>query len=295
MTTPEPVTVIGLGAMGAALAHGFLTAGHPTTVWNRTPGRADDLVAAGAREADSVDAAVRASGLTVVCVLDRPAVDAVLDAVGEQTLRGRTIVNLTSSVPEDARAVAERVTAAGGRHLDGKILVPTPLVGTDDGLVLYAGDRSVFDDHVGTLRALGPDADHLGADPGLAATFDLGMLDVFFSGVVAFLHASALVGVDGVAAKTFLPYAERVVDVLKVSMASAAADVDAGTYPGHEDNLEMDARALDHIVETSAARGVDTRVPALAQALAREAIAAGHGRDGFSRVVDVLRRPTSET
>lgn len=31
------VTVLGLGPMGAALASAFLAAGHPTTVWNRTP------------------------------------------------------------------------------------------------------------------------------------------------------------------------------------------------------------------------------------------------------------------
>ncbi|MFD4375859.1 NAD(P)-binding domain-containing protein, partial [Streptomyces sp. NPDC058527] len=35
-----PVTVIGLGSMGSALAAAFLAAGHPTTVWNRTPERA---------------------------------------------------------------------------------------------------------------------------------------------------------------------------------------------------------------------------------------------------------------
>lgn len=46
-TTPAspaaPVSVIGLGAMGRALAGAFLDAGHPTTVWNRSPGRAGEL------------------------------------------------------------------------------------------------------------------------------------------------------------------------------------------------------------------------------------------------------------
>lgn len=37
---PAPVTVLGLGPMGRALASAFLAAGHPVTVWNRTPGRA---------------------------------------------------------------------------------------------------------------------------------------------------------------------------------------------------------------------------------------------------------------
>ncbi len=43
-----PVTVLGLGALGKALATAFLTNGHPTTVWNRTADKADPLVALGA-------------------------------------------------------------------------------------------------------------------------------------------------------------------------------------------------------------------------------------------------------
>lgn len=63
-----PVTVVGLGSMGRALAEAFLRAGNPTTVWNRTPARAAPLVARGARQAPTVEAAVAASPLVVTCL-----------------------------------------------------------------------------------------------------------------------------------------------------------------------------------------------------------------------------------
>ncbi|MFD0476016.1 NAD(P)-binding domain-containing protein [Nonomuraea thailandensis] len=47
--TATPVTVIGLGSMGTALAGAFTRAGHPTTVWNRTAAKAAPLVAVGPR------------------------------------------------------------------------------------------------------------------------------------------------------------------------------------------------------------------------------------------------------
>ncbi len=47
-----PVTVLGLGTMGTALARAFLAAGHPTTVWNRTPGRSPELDDQGAVRAE---------------------------------------------------------------------------------------------------------------------------------------------------------------------------------------------------------------------------------------------------
>ncbi|MGV9897077.1 NAD(P)-binding domain-containing protein, partial [Streptomyces tendae] len=43
-----PLTVLGTGAMGTALVRAWLAAGHPVTVWNRTPARAEALAAQGA-------------------------------------------------------------------------------------------------------------------------------------------------------------------------------------------------------------------------------------------------------
>lgn len=58
---PAPVTVIGLGLMGSALAGAFLANGNPTTVWNRSAEKADSLAAQGARRAATVADAVMAS------------------------------------------------------------------------------------------------------------------------------------------------------------------------------------------------------------------------------------------
>ena len=70
-------------------------------------------------------------------------------------------------------------------------MVPTNLVGSDDSLVLYSGDAAVFDEHRATLQVLGGGAVLLGDDAGLAAAYDLAMLDIFFNGMAAFLHAVA--------------------------------------------------------------------------------------------------------
>jgi len=286
-----PVTVIGLGAMGQALATAFVTAGHPTTVWNRSPGRADDLVRAGALEAPDLATALDPAALTVICLLDRPAVDQVIDAGGHRW-RDLHVVNLTSSTPHDASAVSERITRLGGAYLDGAVMVTTNMVGTADSHVLYSGDTALFAQHEVTLAALGGTAELLGPDPGLAATYDLGMLDVFFTGMAAFLHAAALVGADGVPARTFLPYAKRMLDLLDHTLDGLASDVDRGEHDGSEDNLVMELAFLDHIVATSRSRRLDTDLPAAVHALARDAVTAGRGTDSFSRIVDVIRRPS---
>ena len=67
---------IGLGKMGSAMAANLLKAGHDVTVWNRSKGRADALVAAGAHLADTP--AQAAQGEVVLSML---ADDAALESV----------------------------------------------------------------------------------------------------------------------------------------------------------------------------------------------------------------------
>ncbi|HET9420011.1 MAG TPA: NAD(P)-binding domain-containing protein [Nocardioides sp.] len=287
-TTPS-VAVLGLGPMGAALARALLDAGVPTTVWNRSPERSRPLAAEGADVAPDAAAAVASASLVVVCLRDHPAAREVLEGVPAEAYDGRTVVHFSSSTPAVARASAAWATGRGIDYLSGAILVPTPLVGDPEALFLYAGERALFDRHAELLRVLGGKADHLGSDHGLASLYDVAMLELFFAGMTAFLHAAAMVTAQGVDAKTFLPYAHDVLGTLGHSLVGLADDVDAGSHPGTEDNLAMELTALDHIVDTGAELGLDDRLPRLLRDVTAAAVERGHGGDGFSRVVEVLR------
>ena len=72
------IAVLGLGAMGHAIAARLLAAEHDLGVWNRTPGKDDELVAAGARRADSPADAVRDAEVVITMLTDPPALEEVL-------------------------------------------------------------------------------------------------------------------------------------------------------------------------------------------------------------------------
>jgi 3-hydroxyisobutyrate dehydrogenase-like beta-hydroxyacid dehydrogenase len=156
------VSVIGLGAMGQALAARFLEQGHTVTVWNRTPGKAASLVAKGAREGKTAADAVAASDVTVICVLDYAASGSVIDHAAS-ALSGRALVNLTNGTPAQARAAAERVAGLGGAYLDGGIMATPPMIGGKDALILYSGSKAAFHAHAAALEGLGA-ANYLGVD-----------------------------------------------------------------------------------------------------------------------------------
>ena len=220
-TALTSVAVLGLGPMGAALARALLDAGHPTTVWNRSPERAAPLAADGASVAADPAAAVRNAELVMVCLRDHPAAREVLGTVPPDAFDGRTVVHLSSSTPLVARETATWAADRGIAYLSGAILVPTPLVGDPSALFLYAGDRRCSTGTAEVLRVLGGKPDHLGTDHGLASLYDVAMLELFFAGMTAFLHAAAMVTAQGVDAKTFLPYAHDVLGTLGHSLVRA--------------------------------------------------------------------------
>ncbi|WP_281384925.1 NAD(P)-dependent oxidoreductase [Cohnella nanjingensis] len=289
--TRTPVTIVGLGPMGRALAGAFLRAGHPTTVWNRSPGKADDLAAQGAYRADRIADAVAASPLVIVCVLNDDAVHAILEPVAA-ALKGRTLVNLTADSPARARGTAAWAAEHGIDYVDGAIMTPTPTIGTPAASVLYSGSSDAFEAVRPALASIGGAVSHLGDDPGRAAAFDVALLDLFWTSMSGYVHALALARTENIPARELAVHAQGIVRILPAIMTSIADQVDAGRYPGDSSNLLSAAAGMTHILHAARHHGLDTSVLTAAKAIAQRAIDAGHGTEGFSRLVEEIRQPS---
>jgi 3-hydroxyisobutyrate dehydrogenase-like beta-hydroxyacid dehydrogenase len=97
------VAVLGMGQMGRALAARLLEGGHRVTVWNRSTGKAAELVSAGAREAAGVADAVQAAQVVITMLANDDAVRAV--ALGElRAAIGETTVYVDCSTVSPALA-----------------------------------------------------------------------------------------------------------------------------------------------------------------------------------------------
>ncbi|MDI2131766.1 NAD(P)-dependent oxidoreductase [Yinghuangia seranimata] len=277
--------------MGRALAGAFLAAGVRTTVWNRTPGRDGDLTERGVHAAASAAEAVAASPLTVVCVVNYDASDAVLrtDAV-TTALKGRTVVNLTADTPDRARDTAAWAADHGVRYLDGAIMTPAPTIGTPQGVFIHSGPAELYAEHRAVLDALGGTHTHLGEDPGRAAAYDIALLDVFWTSMAGYAHALAIAKAEGVTARELAPFAQGIGAILPPLFEEFAEDFDNGTYSGAINPLTSAVSSLAHIVHASESHGINASVMRAAEGLARRTVALGHGADGFIRVAEVLGR-----
>lgn len=289
---PSPVSVIGLGMMGSALADAFLDHGHPTTVWNRSAGKADDLVAKGATRATTVTEAVSASPVVVVCVLDYAATHEILEPVGD-ALSDRVLVNLTNGTPEQARSMATWAVECGADYLDGGIMAVPQLIAEPDALLLYSGSQSAFETHQRVLEILGT-SKYLGDDARLASLYDLALLSAMYGMFGGFLHAVALVSTEETEAVEFttslmIPWLNAMI----TSLPQLAEDVDTGDYSTNGSALDMQAVGIANIVDASKTQGISTDLMSPMQALVDQRVAEGHDGDDLSSLVELIREPAS--
>lgn len=164
---PTPVAFIGLGLMGKPMARNILKAGFPLTVWNRTPGKAAELLREGARWANSPAEAASHADITIICVTDSPDVEAVV--LGPQgVIHGARpdsiVIDMSTISPKVTQDIAQRLKEKGVHMLDA------PVSGGVWGAInatlsiMVGGDRAVLERAMPVLQAMGKRITHCGGN-----------------------------------------------------------------------------------------------------------------------------------
>lgn len=285
-----PVTVVGLGSMGQALAKAFLDAGHPTTVWNRTAAKAAPLVAKGATHAAGLRAAVEASPLVITCLTTFEDTRSALEPARE-ALAGRTLVTLNSGSPAGARAMATWAADHDARFLAGAVKNVPAAVGAPDTLLYYSGDKTVFDEYETTLKVLGGDTVHLGVEADLAALYEMAVGAMLLPALVGFFQGAAAVQARGLEAGSTVRFAGKWLDMINSLLPVYAKQIDDGDYTDAAASVNLFLAGAAHDAELTEETGVDTAWLAPLHDLLRRAAEAGHGEHSISALTEVLRKP----
>lgn len=156
---------IGLGLMGKPIASNLLKAGFSITVHNRSRAAVDELVALGARAADTPRAVAEASDFVFTSLPDSPDVEQVVrgpHGVREGCRPGMVFVDNSTIKPETARHIAAELAAVGVAALDA------PVSGGDVGAraatlaIMVGGSKEAFDRALPAFQAMGKTITHVG-------------------------------------------------------------------------------------------------------------------------------------
>ncbi|WP_043621354.1 NAD(P)-dependent oxidoreductase [Nonomuraea candida] len=294
MTAKHPVTVIGLGAMGTALAGAFLGAGHPTTVWNRTPAKAAPLVARGAEQAQDIEAAVSAAPLVVTALTT---FDDTRDALAPAAaaLRERALVTLNSGSPAGARDMSAWALGHGARFLAGAVKNVPSAVGDPETLLYYSGDKRVFDAYEPALKVLGGDTVHLGDEPDLAALYEMAVGATLLPALTGFFQGAAAIQSRGLEVSSMVRFAGKWLDMIKSLLPVYAREIDTGDYSDAASSVNLFLAGAAHDEDLTKETGVDTSWLAPLYDLLRRAAESGHGDHSIAALTETLRTSPPST
>ena len=194
------VGFIGLGRMGQAMARRVLDAGHDLVLFNRTPGKIAELVAAGAKAAGSLGDAARHGGLVLSMLANDEALEAVAHAPGgliESLPKGGIHVVMGTHGVAAVRALAAAHAAAG------QVLVCAPVLGRPEAVtagrlaIITAGPPEAVERCQPLFEAMGRRTFPAGEEPGTASAIKVANNFLIACAIEAMGEAFALVEKTG--------------------------------------------------------------------------------------------------
>lgn len=284
-----PALVVGMGNMGSALADALLAQRIPVIVWNRTPERCQPAVDVGAIQAKTILEGVQNCDVLVTCLPDSQAVyeTVVRDDVARH-MTGKVFVQLSQATPDQSLEFNEWAINNRIGYLDGSILGLPTSVRENDCMIVYSGDRGVYESCFEVLNALGSRPRLVGETPGVATAFDKAFFSAYYAHLVGFIHGAAMCQSAGAPLETFFELMIGGVD-WSVPDSVSAEMIKSGDYSTGEVTLNVHAYAFNQIAPLCERIGVDAALPRVIENLFKTGIDCGHELDEIASLNEVFR------
>lgn len=280
------ITFVGLGLMGAAIAQRAQQDDQDMTVWNRSPEKMQSFIERGAQSAASIEDAVAASPILVICIEDYEITRAILDVDEVRSaLQDRIVIQLSTGTPRDAVESETWFRSQGARYIDGAILGGPGNLHTENARILFAGPEDAFAEAEDLLKSLCYNIQYVGDNIRAASALDLGWLCRHYGMFLGMVHAAVLceseeVGLDLLA--RIIPESEHAHHYIQ-----KIAD---GNFTDTTATLDTWATAFESISRQAADAGINDEVPQLMSSLFDRARKGGLGDEDITALVKVLRK-----
>lgn len=281
------VSVVGLGVMGSALAKTLLDNGYSVTVWNRSPEKAEPLVAAGATSADSVADAVAASPATITCITSHKQTIEQLDGDGV-SLKGKTIIELSTGGSTEAEAFATLLSDAGADWLIGIINAYPGSVGKPDTVLTVVGNEQVWEKWKTVITALGGGSIHVGTQAGILSALFAALFTTRQGFMFGMIYGALVCKKADIPLDTFADLVPVSLGVMPSYHQYFTDTVTSGNFDNPPATMTTYAAALDDALSTFKTANAESALPQLFSDLAHQGVDAGLGDKALTALVELL-------
>lgn len=285
-----PLAVIGLGRMGSTLAQVLLGADRSVVVYNRTASRAEPLRELGATVASSLAQALDASSVALISLSDYAAANELFFGSNPSDLRGKTLIQLSSGTPKEARAWFEACAQAGGQTLTGAILGYPMHIGTPVAQLLISGPEDLFERSRDVLAALGSPM-RVSENPGGASALDCAVLAHSMFSIAALAQGIEICRSGSVDPTSFVAIVNAFLAPMAEVNNSILRAVVTGDYANPQASMDTWGATAGHVADIVADHHMPPVLSDALVALFARARAAGLGDMDIGAFAEVLRAP----
>jgi 3-hydroxyisobutyrate dehydrogenase-like beta-hydroxyacid dehydrogenase len=281
---------VGLGVMGGRMAKRLLDAGHRLTGHNRTRSKAEWLIEAGMKWADSPREVAEVAEITLSMVTDTRALRAIVngpDGILAGLSDGKLYVDMSTVSPAESRELAGRVAERGASMVDAP--VSGSVATLEDGrlAIMVGGAAEDVERVLPVLRDIGPKVTHVGGN-GQAALVKIASNLNLAVQMLAFSEAVLLAEKGGIARET------AVEALLSGVIASPMLKYRGPFVLREPDDAWFDVNMMqkDLLLAQEAGRTLDVPLPttAVANEFLTAARAMGMDKRDFAALFEVLAR-----
>ncbi|WP_010500344.1 NAD(P)-dependent oxidoreductase [Paenibacillus elgii] len=284
------VTVIGLGAMGGAIARALLQKGFRVTVWNRSGVKTEPFVKEGAVLAPTAAAAVSASTVSIVCVSDYRTSYEILDTEEVRAaLSGRILVQLSTGSPQQARDNEAWARKHSADYLDGAIAASPIQMGRPEATIFTSGSFAAFQQSEPFLKALAGNVPYYGEQVSAASSIDLAFLSYLFGSYIGFFHAARILESDGLRVDDFGSMIAHISPMIGQVLKYESEVIQTEAYDHPQSSLHMSMVTVELLMEQAREAGMNNKFPAFAQSLFKKAVDAGYGEEEVAALIKIMR------
>jgi len=169
------VGMIGLGALGSAIAERLITQDVPLTVWNRSPEKMTALVRKGASACESIEDLCQNNDWVLSCVSDDEALQQINAALCAAGHKPSIHLSFSSCSPKAVRQAAKQAQEQGICFINCPVLGRPDVVLAGMGGYLVAGEKTASKMVEPLLSKLGENNRYLGERPEQSAIIKLAM------------------------------------------------------------------------------------------------------------------------
>jgi 3-hydroxyisobutyrate dehydrogenase len=276
----------GLGVMGLPMATRLAAAGHQVRVWNRTPGRDADAVAAGAVAAATPAEAATGADAAITMLAGPESLEEVVfgpDGLAVTLRPGAALIDMSTVGPEAIRALRERL-AGRVAVLDAPVTGSAPHAAAGTLRIMVGATAEEFARWREVLVPVGEPV-HVGP-PGTGAAVKLVVNSA--TAALTSLLAEALALADRLGVDQAVALDALGASPMGIIVERTRERIERGSYPPAF-KLALAAKDLGLAAGLAAERGLELRLAQAARSRLQAADRDGLGELDFSAVVAHLR------